>query len=323
MIRGFLNEGGRLRAVEEVSTLPRNLVWVDLISPTHEEEKELEKSLGIDLPTKEEMEEIEISSRLYHENGAAFMTAILPARADGDDPDMQPVTFVLTETRLVTIRYHEPRAFTTFPMRAEKVPMGCETGEGVLIALLEAIVDRLADILERDGRDIDAISRDIFQRKGARPTKSKDFQKTLETIGQKGDLTSKIRDSLVTLERLIGFLGHCTIQRKSGKETRERVKTLARDLRSLADHASFLSQKITFLLDATLGMINIEQNAIIKIFSVAAVVFLPPTLIASIYGMNFKFMPELDEAYGYPTALALMVFSAILPYVYFKYRRWL
>ena len=193
----------------------------------------------------------------------------------------------------------------------------------MLIALLEAIVDRLADILERAGRDIDGISRDVFQHKGAKPTKSQDFQKVLEAIGRKGDLTSNIRDSLVTLERLVGFLGQGTMQRKSGKDVRERIKTLARDVRSLADHASFLSQKITFLLDATLGMINIEQNAIIKIFSVAAVVFLPPTLIASIYGMNFQFMPELDEVYGYPMALGLMVLSAILPYVYFKRRGWL
>lgn len=323
MIRGFLNEGGRLKVVEGTSELPESMVWIDLVNPSNDEEDDLEKRLGIDIPTREEMEEIEISSRLYNEDGAAFMTATLPAQADGDDPQMQPVTFVLTGNRLVTIRYHEPRAFKTFPMRAEKVPMGCETGEGVLIALLEAIVDRLADILERAGRDIDGISRDVFQHKGAKPTKSQDFQKVLEAIGRKGDLTSNIRDSLVTLERLVGFLGQGTMQRKSGKDVRERIKTLARDVRSLADHASFLSQKITFLLDATLGMINIEQNAIIKIFSVAAVVFLPPTLIASIYGMNFQFMPELDEVYGYPMALGLMVLSAILPYVYFKRRGWL
>jgi magnesium transporter len=145
----------------------------------------------------------------------------------------------------------------------------------------------------------------------------------LEQIGRKGDLTSHIRDSLVTLERLVGFLGHVAMQRKSGKDLRERLKTLSRDVRSLTDHSSFLSQKITFLLDATLGMINIEQNAIIKIFSVAAVVFLPPTLIASIYGMNFEEMPELDWLFGYPFAIALMILSAILPYLFFKRRGWL
>lgn len=323
MISGYVNAGGRLKAVQGSLELLDDLVWIDLVRPTAEEETSLEDRLGIGIPTKDEMEEIEISSRLYQEDGASFMTAILPAQADGDDPDMQPVSFVLAGNRLITVRYHEPRAFKTFPVRAEKVQMGCETGEGVLIALLEAIVDRLADILERAGSDVDGISRDIFRRRGARPTRSQDFQKMLESIGRKGDLISNIRDSLITLERLAGFLGQRTLQSKSGKEMRERVKTLSRDIRSLADHASFLSQKITFLLDATLGMINIEQNAIIKIFSVAAVVFLPPTLIASIYGMNFKHMPELDWLLGYPFAIAMMIFSAILPYVYFKRRGWL
>ncbi|WPZ34085.1 magnesium/cobalt transporter CorA [Thalassobaculum sp. OXR-137] len=298
-------------------------VWIDLVDPSSAEEAELEQKLALDIPTKEEMEEIEISSRLYTENGASFMTAILPANADGDDVDMHPVTFVLTATHLVTVRYHEPRAFRTFPVRAEKVAMGCDTAEGVLIALLEAVVDRLADILERAGRDIDAISRSIFRKTSGKPTKSADLQTIIESIGRKGDLTSNVRDSLVTLERLAGYLGQATLQQKSSKDSRERIKTLSRDIRSLSDHSGFMSQKVTFLLDATLGMINIEQNAIIKIFSVAAVVFLPPTLIASIYGMNFEYMPELKWLVGYPFAICLMIASAILPYVYFKRRGWL
>ena len=251
------------------------------------------------------------------------MTALLPANADGDDVDMHPVTFVLTATHLITVRYHEPRAFRTFPVRAEKVAMGCNTAEGVLIALLEAVVDRLADILERAGRDIDGISRSIFRKASGKTTKSADLQAIIESIGRKGDLTSNVRDSLVTLDRLAGYLAQATIQQKSSKDARERIKTLARDIRSLSDHSGFMSQKITFLLDATLGMINIEQNAIIKIFSVAAVVFLPPTLIASIYGMNFEYMPELQWLLGYPFAIGLMIASAILPYVYFKRRGWL
>ncbi|MGY9049579.1 MAG: magnesium transporter CorA family protein, partial [Rhodobacterales bacterium] len=309
MITGYVNDSGRLRQVEGLGEEYDGVVWIDLMNPSHAEEDDLEKRLGVDIPTKDEMEEIEISSRLYYENGASFMTAILPSRADGDDPEMAPVSFVLAGSRLITVRYHEPRAFQTFPIRAEKAPMGCDTGEGVLVALLEAIVDRLADILERAGGEIDAISRNIFQHKGAKPSKSRDFQQVLQSIGHKGDLISNIRDSLVTMERLIGFLGQGAMQRKSDKVIRERIKTLSRDVRSLADHDSFLSQKITFLLDATLGMINIEQNAIIKIFSVAAVVFLPPTLVASIYGMNFVHMPELNWPLGYPFALGLMVLS--------------
>ncbi|MBE0412417.1 magnesium/cobalt transporter CorA [Yoonia sp.] len=323
MIRSFAANAGRLQPFEDGTGAVAQAVWVDLMTPTPAEEAELERTLAVNIPTKEEMEEIEISSRLFTEDGSAYMTAILPANADGDDFEMYPVTFVLTPTHLITVRYHEPRAFRTFPIRAQKIAMGCETAEGVLIALLEAVVDRLADILERAGRDIDAISRSIFRKNSGKSAKSADLQNTIEAIGRKGDLTSNIRDSLVTMERLAGFLTQVTQQRKRAKDTPERIKTLSRDVRSLEDHAGFLSQKITFLLDATLGMINIEQNAIIKIFSVAAVVFLPPTLIASIYGMNFAHMPELQWPLGYPFALGIMLLSAILPYLFFKYRGWL
>jgi len=323
VIRGFVADNGRLRSIDHALTAIEGVIWVDLLNPTTEEETRLEALLDLELPTRDEMEEIEISSRLYHEDGAAFMTATLPAQADGDDPQMAPVTFVLTAQRLITVRYHAPRAFQTFPQRAEKVAMGCTSGDAVLVALLEAIVDRLADILERAGREIDGISRTIFRHPGGKPSKSRDFQEVLEQVGRKGDLVSNIRDSLVTLDRLDGFFTQVTMQRKNEKEIRARIKMLSRDIRSLADHATFLTSKITFLLDATLGMINIEQNAIIKIFSVAAVVFLPPTLIASIYGMNFEFMPELKWVLGYPMALGLMVLSAILPYFYFQRRGWL
>ena len=323
MIRGYQSENGCLNPISDMTILSQSMIWIDLASPTRGEEKLVEDLVGINVPTKEDMEEIEISSRLYLENGAAFMTVILPSRTETGDPEMHPVTFVLTDRHLITIRYHEPRSFRTFPARAEKIPVGCETAEEVLMGLLEATVDRLADILERDGQDIDGISRRIFRHRADKPTRTRDFQEVLENIGQKGDLTSKIRDSLVSFDRMAGFLSHLAQQRRSGKNIRERIKTLSRDIRSLADYAGFLSQQITFLLDATLGMINIEQNAIIKIFSVAAVVFLPPTLIASIYGMNFTHMPELDWPFGYPFAIGLMIVSAILPYVYFKRRGWL
>lgn len=323
MIRGYVNQGERLQPVENAPERADSFVWIDLVSPSREEEADLEARLGVNLPTREEMSEIEISSRLYQEDGTIFMTANLPAQTDQDHPVMAPVTFILAGRRLITVRYHEPRAFVTFPLRASRVNLGCGTGEAVLVALLEAIIDRLADVLERAQSEIDAASRSVFRHKGSRPTVSRDFQGLLEELGRKGDLISNIRDSLVTMERLIGYFGHVTLQRKSEADIRARVKTLARDAASLNDYVSFLSQKITFLLDATLGMVNIEQNTIIKIFSVAAVAFLPPTLIASIYGMNFRHMPELSWPFGYPLALGLMVISAVLPYLYFKRRGWL
>lgn len=324
MLKAFVVDKDRLHLVADLSTNPSSVVWVDLISPSREEEQAIEKWLGVGIPTREEMEEIEISSRLYVEEGAYFMTATLPAQTDDDEPVIAPVTFVLSGNRLVTIRYHEPRAFQTFPLRAEKAAIGCTTGETVLIGLLDAIVDRLADVLERVSRDIEVLSKEIFYPTETKASKrNRSFLLLLKQIGRKESLTSNMRNSLTTLQRLTGFLANATIQTKNGKDVRAHVKTLSRDIASLADHASFLSQKITFLLDATLGMINIEQNAIIKIVSVAAVVFLPPTVVASIYGMNFDVMPELKWTFGYPVALGLMVLSAILPFWYFRRRGWL
>jgi magnesium transporter len=324
MIKAFVAENDRLRAVDDVLGSTPGVVWVDLFNPTGEEEANVEEWLGVGIPTREEMEEIEISSRLYTEKGAHVMTATLPAQTDGDRPLMLPVTFVLAGERLITIRYHEPRAFQTFPMRAEKADTGCTNGESILVSLLEAIVDRLADVLERASREVVDISQDIFHPKEMKASKrDRDFQEILRGIGGKEDLVSKIQDSLLTLQRLSGFLANVVGQDTHGKTMRSRVKTISRDVASLSDHASFQTQKITFLLDATLGMINIEQNAIIKIVSVAAVVFLPPTLVASVYGMNFGVMPELQWPYGYPFALGLMVISAVLPFWFFRRKGWL
>jgi magnesium transporter len=323
MIRRFAAEGGRLRQVEGGPAADEKVIWYDLLAPSHDEEKELEVALGVNIPTREDMEEIEVSSRLYYEDDAAFMTATLPSGVDANVPQIAPVTFVLAAGRLITVRYHEPQAFCTFPQRAEKVTLPEASAAAVLAALLDAIVDRLADILERVGRDIELISQDIFQHPDDARASGRDFQKILGQIGRQGDLSSNVRDSLVTLERMFGFLTQYALQRTISRHVRARIKTLTRDAQSLMDHASYLSQKITFLLDATLGMVNIEQNATIKIFSVAAVVFLPPTLIASIYGMNFDHMPELGWLFGYPFAVGLMLASAILPYLYFKRRGWL
>lgn len=324
MLKAFVVDNERLHLVDGLAANADKTVWVDLVSPTREEEQAIEKWLGVGVPTREEMEEIEISSRLYVEDGVYFMTATLPAHTDSDEPVIAPVTFVLAGKRLVTIRYHEPRAFQTFPMRAEKASIGCTSGETILVGLLEAIVDRLADVLERISRDIEVLSKEIFYPTETKASKRNiGFLLLLKQIGRKESLTSNMRNSLTTLQRLSGFLANATGQAKDGKDVRARVKTLSRDVASLADHASFLSQKITFLLDATLGMINIEQNAIIKIVSVAAVVFLPPTVVASIYGMNFDLMPELKWSFGYPLALGLMLVSAVFPFWYFRRRGWL
>ena len=324
MIKSYTVEGDRLKPMASLEDDPAAAVWIDLMEPTKDEEKDIERLVGINVPTREEMEEIEISSRLYSEHGAYFMTATLPAHIEGSDPVVMPVTFVLAGDKLITVRYHEPRAFKSFPMRAEKTDIRCIDGTTVMVALLETLVDRLADLLERISHNVLELSHDIFLSREKNASKRDlTFQAILRAIGRKEDIISDMQESLLSLERLAGYLGHMTLQKKGDKDIRERVKTIARDVSSLVSHTAALSQKINFLLDATLGMISIEQNAIIKIFSVAAVIFLPPTLVASIYGMNFKLMPELDWEYGYPLAICLMIAAAVVPYLYFKRRGWL
>ena len=302
--------------------IPPEAVWLDLSEPSFEETHTVESFLGIEVPSREDMQEIEISSRLYQEDGAVFLTAIVLAKSDTEAPELSPITFIITGDRLVTLRYAEPRPFPAFSLRAQRPASGYNRGPVVLLGLLEAVVDRAADILERIGADVDAISKDIFQQ-GTGANRGSDFQSVLSKVGRKGDLCSKARESLVSIGRIATFLMQAAMDNNWAPEIRARFKTLGRDVHSLTDHASFLASKIAFLMEATLGMIGIEQNAIIKIFSVAAVVFLPPTLIASIYGMNYQHMPELEWSLGYPWALGLMLISAFLPYWYFKRKGWL
>jgi magnesium transporter len=304
---------------------PLELIWIDLLNPTPEEDARVEGYLKLSVPTRAEMAEIELSSRLYHEDGAEFMTMTALSSVEAEEPLKTPVTFILKETTLVTVRYADPKSFHHFALRAQRVNgISCNSGEQVMLGIIEAIIDRTADALERVGEDIDAISRAVFRTRGSKAMKSHDLQAAIEQIGRKGDLLTMIQESLITLGRVIAYHSALDLnQRKLAKDSKQRARLIQRDATSLGDHGSFLTNKVTFLLDATLGLINLEQNQIIKIFSVAAVVFLPPTLVASIYGMNFAIMPELHLPFGYPLALALMILSAILPYLFFKRRGWL
>jgi magnesium transporter len=308
----------------DLASLPEAAVWVDLVKPTPDEDRAVERLAGIAVPTREDMQEIEISSRLYIENGARYMTATLMCSSETENPRTTAVTFILTGHRLVTVRYDAPKPFMLVENKlARACPQGI-TGEMVLMELLDAVIDRNADILERAGADMDSISHEIFEPGGAARTgHAKRYSDILIAIGRKGDLTSKVRESLVSIGRVVTFVAAAVDGVKWSKDMREQLKTMQRDVTSLTDHASYLSNKITFVLDAMLGVVNLEQNNIIKLFSVMAVVLMPPTLIASIYGMNFKIMPELEWTHGYEFALVAMVFAAVLPYFLFKWKKWL
>jgi magnesium transporter len=303
--------------------ITESTVWIDLLNPTKDEDLLIEQSLSISVPTREEMAEIEASSRLYQEGGAHYMTAVVLHQKENEPPLATPITFILAGHRLVTVRYAEPRAIQMFLSRAQKKDAVCISGAAVLVGLLEAIIDREADRVERIQGEVDQLSQTVFGYKGGQRTRAGRFDVNIRVIGREGELTSRSRETLLTLGRLLTYLGHVMGERGDDKALRARVKTASRDVQSLADHIGYLSAKITFLLDATLGMINNEQNSIIKIFSVLAVALMPPTLVGTIYGMNFKHMPELDWLWGYPWALGVMLISAVLPWLYFKRKGWL
>ena len=325
MLSVYVPEGACLvrREVAPTAALPENGIWFDLVSPTITEDKLLERHLGIAVPTREEMLEIEVTSRLYVENGARYMTATMMCQSDTQTPKTTAVTFILSGHRLITVRYDEPKPFTIVGNKLCRTSPTGTTGETVLMELLDAVIDRAADILERIGLDVDQVSHDIFEPEQSSTSSARNYRAILKAIGRKGDLTSKVRESLVSIGRVLLYLANEADSMKWAKDTRAQLRGMQRDVHSLSDHAAYLSNKITFLLDAMLGVVFIEQNNIIKIFSIAAVVLMPPTLVASIYGMNFRHMPELDWTFGYPLAIGLMVIAAALPYYIFKWRGWL
>jgi len=307
--------------LEPGADLPADALWIDLRDPTPEEEQLVEKTLGIDVPTREEMREIEASNRFYEENGGLYMTATLVTKLDTDLPERTQVTFILTGNKLVTNRYTDPLPFRRFIAYAARHPTVATSGSMVLAGLLEAIVNRIADVLEKVGGDIDTLSSKIFFRSYS-SSNPLDFRHVLERIGQSGDLVSKASESLISLTRLLGFVqqsGNTLVT----QDSRARYRILSRDVLAMTDHSTFLNNKVQFLLDATLGMVSIDQNNVVKIFSVVTVFLLPPSFIAGFFGMNFERLPLLHDSRGVTIGVVLMVASAVLPYLWFRHRRWL
>jgi len=323
MLRAFSPAGGRVDLEFDLPhPLPPEASWIDLFCPTRQEEQFVEKALNLSVPTREDMVEIEPSSRLYQEKGALHLTATVIAGVHAGDPKTVPVTFVLARDRLVTVRYDDPVSFKAFIAHLERQPELCRSPASTLVFLLDAIVERSADILEEVAQGTDSVSADVFRRGPERRRMSnEDLENILLRIGCAQDTLSKVRESLASLSRLLSYLSFALPAYDKGEASH--LKSVSRDVASLTDQAAFMSSNLSFLLDAALGLINIQQNAIIKIFSVAAVIFLPPTLVGTVYGMNFEHMPELRWLYGYPFSIGLMILSAILPYLWFKRKGWL
>jgi magnesium transporter len=310
-------------------TLPPEVVWIDLLRPEPDEISYVCRNTGLAVPSIEDLSEIESSSRLRNEAGALYMSAPLVYRANADQPVATPVGFVLTPERLITVRFEEFPSFATFSttdLAEESDPL---SSGAVFAGLMDAISDRLADILENIAAELDTLSHRLFRspatqtgRRRPPARESADLRIILRRIGHSGDLASKIRDSLLGIARIVPYVAtHATDWLPL--EVKPRLETVRLDVTSLSDYDMHIVNKVQLLLDATLGLINIEQNNIIKVLTIVSVVGIPPTLVASMYGMNFKNMPELDWAWGYPYGLTLIVLSAIAPLAWFKWRGWI
>jgi magnesium transporter len=302
------------------AALSPEVIWIDMCAPTPDEIAFVERVSTLHVPSRAEISEIEVSSRLNIENDVLFLSTPISFRADGVRPATTPVGFVLSAHLLITVRFENLPAFAGFKDRCFAGHAVHPSSAGLFIGLLEAVVDRMADVLEHVGSQLDEISQLVFHTADPKAADT-DLQKTLQSLGRSGEILSKIRDSLLGIGRIVPYVAGLSADWMPA-EVGPHLKTLRDDIASLNDYDSYLNSKVQFLLDATLGLINIEQNNIMKVLTVVSVVGVPPVLIAGIYGMNFKAIPELDWAWGYPYAIVLMFVSALIPFIWLKRRRW-
>jgi magnesium transporter len=323
MITVYDSVGGKLVTRSEIGNLASGSVWIDLANPAEDEDKTIEQALGIEIPTRSEMREIEASNRFYTENGAYYMTSIIVHNSSQDVPLTSVITFILSGSRLVTVRYADPRAFPLYVARAAKGDPACASGPGIMIGLIEMLIEREADLIERVQDQVERMAPIVFGQNGSQHSRDRRLDVLLKTVGKEGDVTARAQESAMSIHRLLLYFANAVRERKDDKRIMARIESANHDITSLMESLRFLSSRTGFLLDATLGMISTEQNQIIKLFSVMAVMLMPPTLVASIYGMNFKYMPELAETWGYPVALVLMFVSGLVPFLYFRKKGWL
>jgi len=307
--------------------IPEASVWIDLIEPTIEEDQKVQRYVGAAIPTRADPDYAEPPESHYAENGVRYLQASVPSEPE-DTPDITDVTFIVAPAALVTVRYHACESFDIFAQKISKAPSPARSPDAIAVGLINTAINRSARALSKSGVSLDQIASRVFRAKENKEGRNQIYSDTLWDLGREDEKISNLRESLVSIERLLLFLmadanGDGGKPDKTQKAARDATKTALRDLQSLEEDASFKAQKVQFLLDATLGLINLAQNDIIKLFSVLAVIFMPPTVIASIYGMNFKEMPELEWRWGYPLAIAMMICAAVLPYVFFRWKKWL
>lgn len=319
-LRAFCHRDGHLVPLPEGAPLSQAL-WIDLFRPTEADCAALAE-LGVEVPSLADMEEIEVSNRLYREGGTDYLTVVLTGHSDANVPLSGPVTFIIDPHRIVTVRHHASRPFETYPNRADKVGPGCANPNQIFLSLSEEIIGRLADLLESAGRSLEQLSRTIYD-PGTRGTRQQRLEVALRVVGRESALLGHVRLALLTLGRALGFYAQTAGERLGDEGLAGAVANLTRDIHALEVHTDFLSARVGLASDATLGMINLAQNATVRIVSVVAVLFSPPMLVASVYGMNFESMPELASPWGYPLALLAMLVSSVGAWAFFRWKNWL
>lgn len=319
MLKAYVNLSAGLTLMPPEGDLAQ-AVWIDLLQPSQAEIDAVGK-LGVDVPSLEDMEEIEISNRLYVQGDVAYMTGVFPGGNAEGNPVVMPVSFILTQQHLVTVRHHSPRPFDTYPARADKGNAGCSASENIFLGLAEEMVARLADLSEGVGHVIDQTTLNIFA--DSADSRGAFFQTTLRTIGRQSESMSRVRLGLLSMDRILSFHASLIDARPNSKKLQVVTRSIQRDVQALEVNVDFLSARINMALDATLGMVSMQQNNTVRILSVVAALFLPPMLIASIYGMNFEGMPELKWRYGYAYGLGMMVLSVVAAWLFLRWKKWL
>ncbi|WP_347267104.1 magnesium transporter CorA family protein [Paracoccus sp. (in: a-proteobacteria)] len=319
MIHSYVVRGAGLAPLPEGGELA-DAIWIDLYQPLAAQVAAV-SALGYEIPTLEDMEEIEISNRLFTDRGLIYMTGVLPGQRPEGAQVAMPVTFIIDHRRLITVRHHAPRPFETFAHRADRSSGGCATPERVFLGLVEEIVGRLADLSENVAREIDQTAGQVLAMTPG--GKAGALHQALVTVGQQAEVMGRIRLGLLSMDRILVYHAASASRADKTGELNALHKAIQRDIQALEVHADFLGSRVAMTVDATMGMIGLQQNDRVRILSVVAALFLPPTLIASIYGMNFTHMPQLELRWGFPMSLAMMVGSAVVTFLVLKWRRWL
>lgn len=296
---------------------PEGAIWLDLYRPI-EDQVLAANALGFEIPTLAEMEEIEISNRLYRKDGVEVFTIPLPGNDVNGRRVVAPVTLMVSSERMATVRYHTPHSFEAFAERAGQTSAGCESHENLFLGLIEEIIARLADLMEEIGKDLERQAHNLF---GAESPQDKALDVMLRDLGRKGEEVSGFRHSLVCLDRAMTMFS--LFREGSASALNKHTAARIKDIHALVEHADFLSGRLAHITDVVLGLVNLEQSSASRLFSVVAVLFMPPTLVASVYGMNFEWLPGIHTEYGFEIAAMAMVASTLVSYFLFRWKGWI